>query len=761
MAESTAVTSPGEPAPASCGRCGTTIGSETNFCPKCGTDLRGQTATSDTFRGILPGTVIDNRYRLLNKLGDGGMGVVFRVEHVRMGKVMALKMLRSEIANQPQVLERFRTEAQVVSKLNHPNTISVFDFGELEDGGLYIAMEYVRGRDLQAMLMAEGTLAEVRAATLCTQVLRSLEEAHEAGIVHRDIKPANVMVVQTRGGEDWAKVVDFGIAKLNEGGKGNSKITGVAEFVGTPNYCAPEQARGETPDPRTDLYAVGAMLFELVTGKPPYESPSAMGVIAKHLADPVPHARERNPELSEALYAVLQKALAKNPADRFQTAAEMRKPLELVAGSPARTYSGQELPIIDGYEISSREDWDQFERALVRSIRLRTVGGVALVLALLGAGAYAGYHKLTAQAPELPVEEEVEVNDEPAQANLIALDKSVRGSIGVSHKQGKSDLDTYRIELPNDGRLWVTLTGVRDLNLVLELFDAEKEANHIVDPLAHVTIDDGRLSEGELLSDVPVHAGKYFLRVSERPAYDEPDPTRPPRERESAPYTLTAHLVPPTELDEREPNDLWSLAQPVAPAQPVLGHAGYALPPHAVEQNLVLSTLDYFSVKSTSAIALLVQPPDRALGLWDAQKLQSWRAEVKAIGERRAELEKKAATEREAEKELKKLAAPFLSAPVRASNAGVAALKLESSEGLAGVLVAPLSGASPTANDAPYGLAFAVPGPGGLDGVLTLARELASRSRPAQAHALLEAALRELPNSEDAPKLKAALAQIK
>ena len=761
MAEPSAVTQPGEAPPATCGRCGTVVGSETNFCPKCGTDLRGQTATSDTFRGFLPGTVIDSRYRLLEKLGDGGMGVVFRVEHVRMGKVMALKVLRSEIAGQSQVLERFRTEAQVVSKLNHPNTISVFDFGELEDGGLYIAMEYVRGRDLQAMLLAEGKLTEVRAATLASQVLRSLEEAHEAGIVHRDIKPANVMVVQTRGGEDWAKVVDFGIAKLNEGGKGNSKITGVAEFVGTPNYCAPEQARGESPDPRTDLYAVGAMLFELVTGKPPYEAPSAMGVIAKHLSDPVPHARERNPELSEALDTVLQKALAKKPDDRFQTANEMRKSLELVAGSPARTYSGQELPIIDGYEIASREDWDQFERKLVRSLRLRTVGGVALVLAVLGAGAYAGYHKLTAQAPVVAVEEEVEVNDEPAQANLIALDKNVHGAIGVSHKQGKSDLDTYRLEVPSEGRLWVTLTGVRDLNLVLELFDAEKEANHVVDPLAHVTVDDGRLSEGELLADVPVHAGRYFLRVSERPAYDEPDPTRPPRERESAPYTLTAHLVPPTELDEREPNDLWSLAQLLAPAQPVLGHAGFALPAHGLEKDLVLSALDYFSVKSTTATAFLVQPPDRALGLWDAQKLQAWRAEAKAFGVRKAELEKKAAADREAEKELKKLVAPFLAAPVRASNAGVSTLKLEPQDGLAGVLVAPLSGASPTANDAPYGLAFAVPGPGGLDGVITLARELAARGRPVQAQALLEAVLRELPSAEDAPKVKAALGQIK
>jgi hypothetical protein len=749
--------------PAACSRCGTSPPPDTNFCPRCGNDLRGATAEGDTFRGILPGTIIDGRYRMLEKLGEGAMGSVFKVEHVRMGKLLALTVLKADLALQPAVLARFRDEARIVSKLSHPNTISVFDFGELEGGSLYIAMELVKGRDLARVLLAEGRLPERRAVALAVQILRSLEEAHEAGIVHRDIKPANVMVLSTRGGEDWAKVVDFGIAKLSEAqtarkGEDEKAITGVAEFVGTPNYCAPEQARGQLLDARTDLYSLGAMLFELVTGKAPFEAPGAVQVIARHLSEPPPHPRSRVSELSTELDAIVVKALAKDPAERFQSAGHMRDALEALIGAQAKTFAGEALPIIDGYEVASREDWEGFEKSLARGTRLRAAFGVLLIGGLFAAAGLFAYHRVNAPRVDLPLAEEHE-------PNLIALDAPVTGSMGESHTAGRSDLDTYRLELSTPGRLTVALTGVTDLNLVLELFDAEKEAQHLPDPLTHVTIDDGQLGAGELLTDIPVHPGRYFLRVSERPAYDEPDPARPPRERAGARYTLTAHVDALSALDELEPNDLWALAQPLGAGHPVLGHAGarIANPSQLLARELVLSALDYYRAEvPRSAVALLVPPPTRALGLYDAMTVETLRAASAVLATKRKELLRRLqAGEATANRELTRLAPPVYPPPTRANAAGIVVQRLSATAGTVGVLVVPLTGEEPQAGEAPYGLVIAHAGPGGIEGVLVLADALAERNRKEAARALVAQALAELPGAEDVAKLRQHLALLR
>ncbi len=527
-----------------CERCQRSSPAGTNFCPGCGQDLR-KAGSDDTFRGFLPGKVIDGRYRLLERLGEGGMGTVFKVEHVRMGKVMALKVLRPDLALDAALLDRFRTEARIVSKLSDPNTISVFDFGELAEGSLYIAMEYVQGRDLADILAREGRLPERRVAEIGVQALRSLAEAHEAGIVHRDIKPANVMVVQNRQGDDWVKVVDFGIAKLQATGKPTDKrTTGLAEFLGTPLYCSPEQARGEELDARSDLYSLAAMLFELLTGAGPYDAPTPLGIVTKHVMDPVPHLRERAADLSEEMDAILFQAMAKKPADRFQTADAMRAQLERLAGGPVRRTSGlTRLPDTGGIQIASREDWDSFEKHLARGSHLRLYLGGLLMLALLAGAVGAAYWHLNQKVEVHPVLVEEEINDDPQNANLIALYTAVQGAIGTPHKAGRSDEDTYYIEVDHPGTLWVTLTGVPDLNLVLELFDANSQARHEETPFTHVSVDDGRLGEGELLGPYAVEPGRYYLRVSERPAYDEPDANRPPRERQGVSYTLATHLA--------------------------------------------------------------------------------------------------------------------------------------------------------------------------------------------------------------------------
>jgi eukaryotic-like serine/threonine-protein kinase len=210
-----------------------------NFCPSCGRDLRGGAAAA-TATNALIGAVIADRYRLLALIGEGGMGAVYKAEHIRMGKALAVKILRGDFAHDPAAAARFRTEAQIVSRLSHPHTIAVFDFGEIEDvGGFYLAMEYVPGKDLAQAIRDEGPFPEARAAAVGGQILGSLAEAHEAGVVHRDMKPGNVMLMQTRPGEDFAKVLDFGIAKLRDEAPSSSS-TSAGVIVGTPSYLAPE-----------------------------------------------------------------------------------------------------------------------------------------------------------------------------------------------------------------------------------------------------------------------------------------------------------------------------------------------------------------------------------------------------------------------------------------------------------------------------------------------------------------------------------------
>jgi len=237
-------------------------------------------------------------------------------------------VLAPETAQKPEMLRRFRVEAQAVSKLNHPNIVQTFDFGQA-DGAFYLVMEYIRGDDLAALLRRDGAWSFERAAKLFVQVCSGLTEAHEAGIVHRDLKPENLMVVHRRDAEH-AKVLDFGLAKLRERTTAGAGISSGGQVIGTPYYMAPEQVRGEDLDARADIYSLGATLYRVLTGVPPFDAPSPVSVLAKHITDePVP-PRDRAPEQSlppEADRIVLR-AMAKNVDDRYATAADVQQDLE-------------------------------------------------------------------------------------------------------------------------------------------------------------------------------------------------------------------------------------------------------------------------------------------------------------------------------------------------------------------------------------------------------------------------------------------------
>ncbi|MFI6030974.1 Stk1 family PASTA domain-containing Ser/Thr kinase [Amycolatopsis magusensis] len=275
--------------------------------------------------------LLSNRYELGDTLGYGGMSEVHHGHDVRLGREVAIKILRADLARDPQFQERFRREAQNAAALNHPAIVAVYDTGETqtEYGPLpYIVMEFVSGRTLRDIVKTEGPMTQKRAMEVMADVCAALDFSHRHGIVHRDVKPANVMI--TANGA--VKVMDFGIARAIHDGQ--AAMTQTAAVIGTAQYLSPEQARGESVDARSDVYAAGCVLYELITGEPPFTGDSPVAVAYQHVREDPNPPSSVNPAVSPELDAVVLKALAKGPANRYQSAAEMRSDM-------VRTLSGQ------------------------------------------------------------------------------------------------------------------------------------------------------------------------------------------------------------------------------------------------------------------------------------------------------------------------------------------------------------------------------------------------------------------------------------
>ena len=267
------------------------------------------------------------RYDVLDVLGSGGMGVVYRAFDREVGETVAIKALRPELGGlDSTLLERFKQELRLARRITHRNVVRTYDLGEV-DGVYYITMEYVHGTTVAALIREAGTLAVPATLTIGKQLCRALEVAHEEGIIHRDIKPQNLLVDPA----GFLKVMDFGIARLAEArSEPGAALTGAGVVVGTPQYMAPEQLLGEPADTRTDLYAVGAVLFECLTSRPVYEAPSLMALMARHMDSDPPDPASLNPEVPPALGRVILRALARRPQDRWPSATALLEGLESV-----------------------------------------------------------------------------------------------------------------------------------------------------------------------------------------------------------------------------------------------------------------------------------------------------------------------------------------------------------------------------------------------------------------------------------------------
>ncbi len=316
-----------------CPTCNKTYPGDYNVCPA------DQTGLQNTHE-FQPGMVIRNKYQIQDRIGIGGMGVVYRARHLTFNEVCAIKIVSDAIAGDANFLQRFQTEAVVTRKLRHPNAVRVDDFDYTEDGRPYIVMELVEGKNIGEILHAEGPFRVSRALRIATQAASALGVAHKLGVVHRDIKPANILLATDESGQEIAKVLDFGIAKLREvAGEAQSGMTMTGMVVGTPLYMSPEQFMGKKAageiDGRTDIYSLGVVLYQMVTAQLPFEGDTPYSLMMQHIQGTVRPPHELAPDLHipESLSRVILKAIDKSRDLRYQTAEEFIAALDEVAAA--------------------------------------------------------------------------------------------------------------------------------------------------------------------------------------------------------------------------------------------------------------------------------------------------------------------------------------------------------------------------------------------------------------------------------------------
>ncbi len=303
-----------------CPQCANPCEQAHKFCPVCGFPISELNRKSDD---PLIGTTLPGNYVLLELVGVGGMGRVYRAEQKALGRTVAVKIIHPHLLGDESASVRFITEARAASRLNHPNSVGVIDFGK-NGTQLYLVMEFLRGRDLARVVYEDGWIPFKRIVDVLCQVLAALSEAHHLGIIHRDLKPENIVLEPMRTGGDFVKVVDFGLAKMKAEVAGPTNITSPGIVCGTPDYMSPEQGRGDPIDARSDLYACGVILFQLLTGRLPFEAESPTQVVLMHLSLPPPNPAAIAPErdIPDALVDVCLTALEKDASQRYQTADE-------------------------------------------------------------------------------------------------------------------------------------------------------------------------------------------------------------------------------------------------------------------------------------------------------------------------------------------------------------------------------------------------------------------------------------------------------
>jgi hypothetical protein len=322
-------------APKICPTCGTEYPADERFCPRDGSALKSQGGSE------LIGSIIAERYLVISKLGEGGMGRVYLAEHVKMGRKSAVKVMNPGAVNDADAISRFNREAANASRISHQHVAQVYDFGETSDGLIYLAMEFVEGEALTDILARDGALPPERAGEIVRQTAEALSVAHDMGIVHRDLKPDNIMLAKFRDGSDCVKVVDFGIAKA--AGVEAQKVTRTGLVIGTPEYMSPEQIAGDPLDGRSDIYSLGLVAFNMLTGRLPFPSKTAQESVIMRLTEPPMRLWQMRPQIAwtPAVQEVMDRALQRDAALRYASANEFGRALSAaVQGLSTATHGG-------------------------------------------------------------------------------------------------------------------------------------------------------------------------------------------------------------------------------------------------------------------------------------------------------------------------------------------------------------------------------------------------------------------------------------
>jgi serine/threonine protein kinase len=325
-------------------------------CPACGKQYQGNIvvcATDGTLlipdkQGEMIGSTIGGNIQILEEIGHGGMSIVFKGQHMMMDRLVAIKMLQSQLLNDLVSIERFKREAQAVACLRHPNVISVYDCSVNDSGQPYIVMDYIVGESLSDIIKRNNHVEPKRAVRIFLQACDALEHAHQKGVIHRDLKSSNIMLVSNAEGKvDDVRVVDFGIAKLlPSSGKQSQNLTQTGEIFGSPIYMSPEQCMGQPLDPRSDIYSMGAMMYEALTGQPPLMGDTIVDTMQMHVATKPPSFEEMRPDLyiPPVLERLVFRALEKKPEHRFQSMQELVDALQSAANLIEHDTTPQPMP---------------------------------------------------------------------------------------------------------------------------------------------------------------------------------------------------------------------------------------------------------------------------------------------------------------------------------------------------------------------------------------------------------------------------------
>jgi serine/threonine-protein kinase len=324
-----------------CPRCGRRFSNDVLVCPADQTPLQADATIADIPLDPLLNRVFDEKYRLNERLGGGGMGTVYRATHLLIDRPVAIKVLSQRFVGDETAQQRFRREARAAGRMQHPNAVSVTDFGTTADGYLYIVMEMLEGHTLRDALMREGPFDVARAVSIMLQTSAAVAAAHDAGLIHRDLKPGNILIAQRPDTLAVVKVLDFGVAKFaveEQADDDYQTLTQVGALIGTPRYMSPEQCSGSGPaTPASDVYSLGIILYEMLSGAPPFNAETPLAIVFRQVSEPPPPLPASVPE---KLRAIVERALAKDPAKRFANAEEFRQALLSAAEALGLEHSG-------------------------------------------------------------------------------------------------------------------------------------------------------------------------------------------------------------------------------------------------------------------------------------------------------------------------------------------------------------------------------------------------------------------------------------